>query len=136
MNHFYCLFLSCMRLIRNLHESSKLQQYLGVFAPYRFPYKQMPPLGYLVSWLIEFMATFCLGCYIVPNLCLLIGTSWLMIAFVKDISDELLKLNIRRASHRHRWELKVRFCSVVQLYADVKQLSKRQMIIRNKTCEF
>lgn len=46
-----------------------------------------------------------------------------MIAFVKDISDDVLRWYLYRASHRYQWELEVRFCSVVQLYAEVKQLS-------------
>lgn len=96
---------------------------LLIIVSYRFPYKQMQPWGYLMCWLLEFLETFSISLYLVPNVCLLIGICWLLIAFVKDISDDLLKLNIRRASHGHRREVTVRFRSVVQLHAEVKQLS-------------
>lgn len=85
----------------------------------------MPPLGYLICWLLEAISEFCLFFYIVPNLCLLVGTSWLLIAFLKDISNDLLKLYVHRKCHQYRWELNVRFCQIIQLYSDVKQLSKK-----------
>lgn len=83
----------------------------------------MPPLGYLMCWLIESASMFCIIFYLVPILCLLVGMSWLMIDFVKAITDDLLKMYIRRAS-QYRWELKVRLCNIIQLHSEVKQLSE------------
>lgn len=90
---------------------------------YRFPYKQIPPLGYLLCWLFQTELAFCAGFSVVSTLCLMVGSCWLIMAFVKDISNDLLKLYMGRASYRYRWELKVRFCSIIQLYSELKQLS-------------
>lgn len=78
-----------------------------------------------MCWLFEGTLTFCAAVSLVPTLSLLVGACWLMIAFVKDISDDVLRWYLYRASHRYQWELKVRFYSVVQLYAEVKQLSMK-----------
>lgn len=76
-----------------------------------------------MSWLLECIQYYCAATFLASNLCLMVGTCWLIITFVKDIFDDLLKLNMRRASRRHGRELKTRFCYIIQLYAEVKQLS-------------
>lgn len=63
----------------------------------------------------------------------MIGMIWLMIAFVKDFSDDLLKLHIRRASHQNRWKLKVRFRNIIQLHSEVKQLSQKRKKPKSET---
>lgn len=95
----------------------------------------MPPLGYLICWLLEAVSEFCLFFYLIPILCLLVGTSWLLIAFLKDISDDLLKLYIHRECHQYRWELNARFRRIIQLYSEVKQLSERTFARKNQKLE-
>lgn len=53
----------------------------------------------------------------------LIGSCWLIVSFVNDITNDLPLLNVGGASNRN--EITKRFCRIVEFYMDVKQLSKK-----------
>ena len=58
--------------------------------------------------------------------CLLIGFCWLSIAIVEDISSDLLELDFSCGKLNQNHQLmKQRFSNIIQLYSEVKQLSKR-----------
>lgn len=90
---------------------------------FRIPFKWMPPFGYLLVWLIEILSVFCVLFVLVPMMSTAIGSCWMIIAFIKDILNELTKLNsVCRATHKNLWELKKRLCNIVQLYSETKEL--------------
>lgn len=95
------------------------------FTSLSLPMTSNPPFGYLIVWLFETGSVFCTFYNLVPLICLTIGCCWFIIAFMKDIMIEMTKLNRAFKLARHNtWELKVRFCNIIELYSEVKQLSK------------
>lgn len=57
----------------------------------------------------------------VPIVCILFGSCWLSIEFVKDLILELRHLNAEKFK-RNDSDLKVHFYKIVQFYTDAKQL--------------
>lgn len=55
-------------------------------------------------------------------MCLAIGICWLVIFFIADIENDLSNLNDRENVRQNVQELKVRFCNIIQLFSEVKQL--------------
>ena len=47
-----------------------------------------------------------------------------MISFVEDITNDLGGLNVGEMSQRNHRIMKERFCNIIQVHTDVKQLSK------------
>lgn len=66
---------------------------------------------------------FCLIFSAVSALGFYIGSCWLFISFVKDIKNDLDLLNVAGKSKRSRMKVTERFCDVVQVYSNVKELS-------------
>lgn len=68
------------------------------------------------------MADMCVQAWLIPNVCFFIGLCWISIAFAEDIANDLNFLNIGGASKQRQAKLVERFCGVIQLYADARQL--------------
>lgn len=91
---------------------------------FRLPFKSHPPFGYLIIWLIDFVAVFFTFACLAPLMSYAAGSSWAIIAFVTDIMNDVTKINrICKVTRQNTWEIKVRFCNIIQLYSEVKQLS-------------
>lgn len=58
-----------------------------------------------------------------PGICFLLGCCWLFICFAKEVTNDLSLLNINGRRKRNRFEVKQRFCNIVRVYTDVKELS-------------
>lgn len=89
----------------------------------RLPYNWRTPLGYLVTLIIQTVASLSCILSIVPAICLLVGLCWLIISFVEDVTNDLNALNIGQNTERSRRIMKERFCSIIQLHMELKQLS-------------
>lgn len=57
-------------------------------------------------------------------MCFLIGTCYLIVTIVEDITNELAPLNADEVLNRHERELTEHLSKIVQLHADAKQLSQ------------
>lgn len=72
------------------------------------------------------------------TLCFLVGSIWLFIAFIEDISQELSMLDVDQKIDAKQTDKLQRFCHVIQLYSDVKQLSdgviSYDLRINNRIC--
>lgn len=94
------------------------------YTPYftAWPFNWRTPIGYLVVLAIELLCDLCARAWFVPTVCFFIGLCWLSVAFAKDITIDLNFLNIGGKSNRSQVKLIKRFCGIVQLYADARQL--------------
>lgn len=62
---------------------------------------------------------------LIPALLLLVGSSWLIISFVEDITNDLDVLNsIGRMSQRCHRMKKQYFCNIINLHTELKGLSR------------
>lgn len=58
-----------------------------------------------------------------------IGACWLVISIIEDILNDLTELNqIVKKFNKSEWELKIRFCDVVQTFSDAKELSEKFLL--------
>lgn len=87
------------------------------------PFDWHAPCGYLIAFLAQTIESFCTVYSACPILCIVVGSCWLFIAFVKDLTSELPVLNAAIKSADER-QLNVNFCEIIKLYSDVKQLSE------------
>lgn len=88
-----------------------------------FPLDLKTPFGYLIALLFETIAMFWVNLGSVPIGCFLVGSCWLIVAFVDDIINDLTILNNYGKSMRDYWKLKQQLYFIVQNIADAKQLS-------------
>lgn len=84
---------------------------------FRVPFNTNTPRGYLFLLLIELAGLFCSLLSFVPTLCVFIGSCWIFMSIVEDITDDLNLLNVGGASETER------FLHMVTTYLDVRQLS-------------
>lgn len=54
----------------------------------------------------------------------MIGSAWLIEAFTKDITNDLIFLNIARKSKRGRMKVKQHLSQIVRTYSHLKELSE------------
>lgn len=94
---------------------------------HRLPYESHPPVGYLIVWIIEFTSNLGLPLCLVPLMCHTIGKCHLINSFLKDIIEDLSDWNDGINDNQNDLELKVRLGNIIQLYANVKELSKMKM---------
>lgn len=87
------------------------------------PFDWQTPLSYAISWFLQSAAVFSMMVFIAPMLSWLVGTCWLFIWLIDDITCELSRLNPINASNQRESKLNKRFFRIVQLHSDVNQLS-------------
>lgn len=82
------------------------------------------PSGYLVSFAIEFLATYYVVISCTCNVCFPVGACCFLIAFADDIKDELHDLNEYNQTKDHRTkEFYSKFCHLIEFHSIAKQLS-------------
>lgn len=67
----------------------------------------------------------------VPLLGFIMGSCWLLITFVKDITNDLSFLKADEINSRNDMELKEIFCKTVKFYSTVKGLSNNEKRLVN-----
>ena len=75
------------------------------------------------------VGVFCVIYAAVPSICFYTGSCLLIDSFVKDIKNDLNILRVKK-SHSHKTdgvEFKVHLFKIVQVYSEVKELSKPQV---------
>lgn len=94
------------------------------------PFNAKTPFGYLIALAAETATTFVTVFSFVPIISFFVGSAWLAITFIEEITNDLTELNlITKASHQNNNnnnELKERFCYIIRFYSDTKQLSAMQ----------
>lgn len=81
-------------------------------------------MGFMCLSLLQFAAVFVTTIINLPDVAFLVGSCWLFIAIAKDITNDLAGLSFNRRSNNTRHRLaREHFCDIVQVYAELKQLS-------------
>lgn len=97
---------------------------------FRLPFDEKTLLYYAIAYLIECAALFSILVGAAAAVCHLIGSCWLIVAFVEDISIELPTLSIDdEESSPNEREWTERLINIIQLHSHIKQLSKSQIEI-------
>lgn len=91
----------------------------------RLPFDWHTPSGYLIAFLAQTIESFFTVYSACPILCIVVGSCWLFIAFVRELTSELPTLNaaIKSSDERRHLHVKKQLCEIIELYSDVKQLS-------------
>lgn len=90
----------------------------------RLPFNWKTPVGYLVAIFTQSAGTYAAIISGVTSMAFLISSCWLFVCIAKDITTDLPLLDCSEKSTRHDPTMKRRFCSIIQMYADARQLSK------------
>lgn len=94
-----------------------------------WPYNWKTPIGYLVTLAIEFSADACSQIWFTPTMAFYIGLCWFSITFARDIAIDLNFLYIGGTSKQRQSKLIKRFCGIVQLYGDARQLRDSEIAL-------
>lgn len=91
----------------------------------RLPINGKTPLGYLIALTFEFGFAYSAACCGFLIMSFFIGSAWLTIVFIRDITNDLNALHsVSATSHKNKClELKKHFCRTIRFYSDAKQLS-------------
>lgn len=88
------------------------------------PFDWKAPVGYLVAWFFEVVATCGVNIALTMTYCLIFASAWLFITITaEDLSQKLTIFNIdvkssRRQNHD---ELKESFCDIIWTYSSTKE---------------
>lgn len=91
---------------------------------YRLPFDWQTPFGYIFAFLSQLIATFFVCLSGATVLITSITVCWMLVVFIKDITNDLHVLNICEASNGMQLSMKKQFGDIIQLYGDVRQLSR------------
>lgn len=91
---------------------------------HRLPFDWKTPIGYLFALAAESVSAHsALFCF-TPIISFFVGSAWLIICSLEDISNDLTELNGSKTSNKNPDEVKEHFCHVIRFYSDARQLSR------------
>lgn len=93
------------------------------FTKIRLPFDWKTPMGYPFAFLLQILAIHATILCTIPCLCSVIGTSWIFVVALKDMTNDLNLLMVDGQSLNNREETNKRFCKFVQFYLDLRELS-------------
>lgn len=103
----------------------------------RLPFNWKTPLGYLAVLFCESVLAFYTIMFVAAIGCLLIGSCWIVILLIEDITSDLSPLTRDdETSDRTGTNLTVQVYNIVQFHSDVKQLSEIWPHLRNYAQSF
>lgn len=88
-----------------------------------FPFDPNQPVGFFVALLFECVSVFAEFCFFRPIICILIGSCWSIMTFLKDTARDISHLRKEKISNSSELELTERFHNFVRFHADVEELS-------------
>lgn len=88
----------------------------------RLPFNWHTPFGYAIALFAQFTAAFAVLYATSTILCFLVGSCWLFIVIIRDITSDLLESNRIEMYKSSNQDLKMRFRSIVEFYLDGKQM--------------
>lgn len=88
------------------------------------PFNWKTPFGYSIALIGESLAGLAMIFMGGPSGVYFVGSSTLIIEFVKDITNDMSNLNVPAFNERNRKKMKKRFYNILQDFSDAKQLSK------------
>lgn len=112
--------------VRKLKEVSKVHWcIIIVFFYTRLPFNWRTPLGYAIALSVQGLAAYFTLVSISTVVCFLVGSCWLFISFIKEVSEDLCVLYDDKSAKRNHADLSKYYSNIIQTYADVKQLSTK-----------
>lgn len=89
----------------------------------RLPFNWRAPFGFFIATIGVHAALFTVLLSFNTTISFFLGACCLFIAFVEDITNDLIVLNIGGMSNRSRNKMRQRFLKIIKLHSSVKQLS-------------
>lgn len=99
-----------------------------------FPFDPNEPIGFFMALLFQCVTIFADFCFYRPIVCILIGSCWSIITFLRDIARDLSHLSKEKIENLQRQELTERFCNFVRFHADVQELSVDTFFLSHEIC--
>lgn len=90
----------------------------------RLPFDWRTPHGFILAFLYEVITDTVASLTYVPLISFFVGSCWLFIAFVRDITDDLFILYKNVKSRKNNIALTKQFCKIVKIYSNTKELSE------------
>lgn len=95
----------------------------------RLPFNWKTPLGYLIAQLAQTLAAYFTLVCLASVLCFLVGSCWLFITFIEDITQNLFVWNNDKTANRNHEDRLKCYCNIIQSYVDVNQLSTEENLV-------
>lgn len=100
----------------------------------RLPFDWKTPLGYHFAVFWFFSGTYFSMLANSPLISFMVGSCWLVITFINDLTNDLSELNANNARKINRQKIYKRFCNVIRQFCAIEQLSESDDGRTN--CEF
>lgn len=81
------------------------------------------PFGYFHAVFAQAIDVFCICVNVEPVVGFMFGSCMLCIAFIEDITSEFTAMASNKSLTDNYMEMKKRFCRIIQIYSNVKELS-------------
>lgn len=91
--------------------------------PVMLPFDWQTPCGYLIALGTQFASAFGVLFSATTVLGFLVGSCWIFVKIVDDITTDLKHLNENVSSDRTMRIMKMRLHDIIEIYSDAKQLS-------------
>lgn len=99
------------------------KKWLNTFFLYsRVPFNWKTKFGYLVFVVFFIVGGLTLTISASATICLCIGLFLLMISFIEDATNDLIRLNVDENFKSYDFDVKMRFRSAAQAHSDLKEL--------------
>lgn len=95
------------------------------FCCWRMPFNSNTPLGFLITLLLECTFAYFALLFMIPVLCILFGSCYLLKSFAEDISTDLKLLNVTKTttdSDGNTIKIQEIICNATQSHSELKQL--------------
>lgn len=93
------------------------------FNPSRLPFNWRTPFGYSIAILLEWAAVLSITYSILPIMCFAIGSFYLATSFIQSITASDFRILEEKISNGMHLGLSGQFCSFMQEFSTIKQLS-------------
>lgn len=128
-NESYVLPYRILYVLKRQPSTVPLAKFCSCFFRFRLPFNWRTPLGYLMALILQAASTYVTLLSVSPSIILLVGSCWILILFIHDITNDLSKLSaikhdqLLSSGKNTNGKIKRRFCKIVRNFSDVKELS-------------
>lgn len=86
----------------------------------RMPFSWKTPSGYMIAFLDELVSDIVGTATYVPLISFIVGSCWLLITFIKDISSDLSSIEAEEISNKTVDDSKKLLCKIIKFYTDIR----------------
>lgn len=118
---FYLTYSSWYVRLRPLFSFKSFYDGFFFYLP-RFPFNWKTPFGYLFAFSSQCLEAITTISSLLPMMCFLAGSCWLLVYFIEDITNDLSRFNLKSEKKANARKKNEQFCNIMKLHGNLKRL--------------